>query len=129
MTLNGTIAHLQPYPELAGRAIHPTGFRLLVRPLDPETEIKLASGLVLAKPVQTVDREVGGMDLGQVLEVGPTCWKDQGGGQWCKPGDYIRFYAYKGAVVEDPQNEGKFLFLLNDLDVLGVYGEVPSDGR
>ena len=128
--MDGTIAHLQPYPELSGRSIHPAGFRLLVRPLEPEKEIKFASGITLAKPLNTVDREKGGMDLGQVLEVGSACWlrPDHGGEPWCKKGDFIRFYAYKGAPVEDPENEGKILLVINDSDVIGVYGEAQAHG-
>ena len=124
--MDSTIRHLQPYPELEGKTIHPAGFRLLVRPLKPQTEIKTASGVVLHKPDQTVDKEKGGMDLGQVLEVGAACWlrPDHGDELWCYSGDYIRFYAYKGAPVEHPVHGT--CIILNDSDVIGVYSnEVP----
>ena len=114
--------HLQDYPELAGKSIHPAGWRILVRRLDPGKEIKLASGVVLTKPDQTVAMEKGGMDIGQVLEIGTACWlrHDHGTTPWCSVGDFIRFYAYKGADVEDETGD-RSLALLNDSDVLGVY--------
>jgi co-chaperonin GroES (HSP10) len=126
--MDKTVQHLQPYPELEGKIIHPAGFRLLVRPLTPQTGIKTSSGIVLHKPEQTIDREKGGMDLGEVLEVGTACWKrpDHGSEPWCKVGDYIRFYAYKGAPVEHPTHGT--VFIVNDSDVLGVYQDEVAHG-
>ena len=126
--MDRTVQHLQPYPELEGKTIHPAGFRLLVRPLAPEAEIKTKSGVLLYKTEQTVDREKGGMDLGEVIEVGAACWlrPDHGSKPWCKAGDYIRFYAYKGATVEHPTHGA--LFILNDSDVIGVYRDEASHG-
>jgi len=105
--------------------IIPCGHRLLVRAdvaveKDDAYVRAKAMGIEIAK--STVAQEQTGMDRGTVLDIGPTCWQhsDYGGNPWCGVGDRVIYAKHAGKVIEQ---DGEFLVLLNDEDVVAVIKE------
>jgi co-chaperonin GroES (HSP10) len=94
--------------------VKPSGHRLVVYPIP--TKKQSSGGIVI--PDTLVDREDMAQVEALVLSVGPTCWKDQPGGAWCKEGDTILMAKYSGLVRKGP--DGRTYRVINDLDVVGV---------
>lgn len=97
------------------------GYRLIVRPEDPE-ETYGDSKIVL---VQDQRQARAAVNFGEVLSVGKHAWKGYKGGAeeaWCEVGDRICWAQYSGYDVEDPVT-GEKLRVLNDEDVVAVIKE------
>lgn len=108
--------------RIAPRTIpNPTSFHLIVRPDDVEEVTE--SGIVLTNYENQLDYEQNGAVTGYVLKMGPTCYEGFAGDPWCKVDDHIHFKRHVADMINDPENVGKKLFLINDENVLGVYDE------
>lgn len=65
-------------------------------------------------------REQAAVDRGEVVEVGPTAFKDFGLSEApIKVGDTVVYARYAGKTVEDPSTKEKFV-ALNDEDLVAV---------
>lgn len=93
--------------------IHPTGYRVIVKPDEIETET--ASGIVL---VQDEKLERAGQQRGTLVAVGKEAWKDDSE-PFAEVGDWILYSRYAGRVVEDPITDEQY-WIMNDEDVLCV---------
>lgn len=94
------------------------GYRVLVKPDDPETVSKGGIIMVLDEKL-----ERSGQQFGHVVGIGPTCW--QGSikqDPWCKTGDRVLFSKHAGRFVYDP-NTSEELMIMNDDDILAVVKE------
>lgn len=87
------------------------GHRVLVKP--KQIEEKTAGGIII--PDQTRDKEQAGIDEGEVIAIGPTAFKDLGGFDWVKVGDWVVWPRYAGKPYED---EGILYHAINDEDIL-----------
>ena len=100
----------------------PTGWRMLVLPFRMSEKSK--GGVLFAN--ETVDRQQVASQCGNVLAMGPDCYKDEerySEGPWCKVGDWVVFARYAGSRI---QIEGGEVRLLNDDEVLATV-EDPTD--
>jgi len=88
----------------------PKGYRILISV--PEIEEKTKGGIIRPDSLKT--KEETASIVGQVLELGPDCYRDPDrfpNGPYCKEGDWIMFRAYSGTRF---RIEGKEFRLLND---------------
>lgn len=103
--------------------IIPVGHRVLVRQekYDEHDEIfkrAKASGIEIVK-----DKEVryqASVDVGTIVSIGKTAWKDFGGEPWASTGDKVVFAKNSGKRVEDPEDKETPYVLLNDEDVVAI---------
>ena len=111
----------------------PAGWRVLIKPLDPEDRITTKSGFTLLKPDETKDNDKLKMVVAEVVAVGPLAYKDEdkyGRAEfdfdgtvlatpepWCKPGDYVLIARFAGSRFKV---EGEEYRLINDDEVLGT---------
>lgn len=97
--------------------IAPLLHRILVKPDSVET--KTASGIVLAINEK---REQAAAEIGTVVAIGPTCFKDFGmDADILKGGDRVYFAKYSGKVVKDV--DGEEYTILNDEDIVAILKE------
>lgn len=109
--------------------IIPVGHRILVRQEnydenDPIFKSAKAAGIVVQK-----DREIryqASVNVGTVLAMGKTAYKDFGGDPWVEKGDLVVFAKNSGLRVVDPieknlpeENQTPFV-VLNDEDVVAI---------
>ncbi len=100
----------------------PTGWRMLVLPFRMKEKTK--GGVLLG--TETIDRQQVASQCGNVLAMGPDCYKDPerfSDGPWCKVGDWVVFARYAGSRIEI---EGGEVRLLNDDEVLATVQD-PTD--
>lgn len=97
------------------------GHKILVKPEVVKEEEVSAGGIVIPKKSETVKMERRGVEKGEVLAVGNTCWKgdnynsnDPAWEPWCKVGDKIFFSRYSGKSLFDGDVE---YLILNDDDI------------
>lgn len=101
-----------------------TGCRILVRPKALEEHDKV---LASAKKAGLILREVDerkeqiNVDQGTVLQIGSKCHEDYVGD--LEVGDIIGYAKFGGKFFPDPDNEGKFLLIINDEDVICIFKE------
>ena len=114
------------------------GIHVVVAPYKAKTMSR--GGIVLAI---NEDRERAGAQMGTVLSIGPSAWRNElygfkpfmgwhwnGWKPWCKVGDKIFFKRYAGLEVcinDSPDlkdSEREFVRILNDEDVQGIFEEV-----
>lgn len=103
--------------------IKPVGHRVLVRQESfEETDEVFRSaqraGIEIIKDKQVRYQE--SVDIGEVIAVGSTAWKDFGGEPWAQVGDKIVFAKHAGKRVEDPENKDAHFVVLNDEDVVAI---------
>lgn len=97
--------------------IQPLLHRIVVKP-DP-VETKTAGGIILAINEK---REQAAAEIGTVVSVGPTCFKDFGqDSEILKGGDRVYFAKYAGKTVKDV--DGEEYVILNDEDVVAILKE------
>ncbi len=106
--------------------IIPCGHRILVQQELYEENDEVfrrarQAGIEIAKDSNTRYQE--SVDVGIVLLVGPTAWKDFGDMPWASAGDKVYFAKHAGKKVEDPQNKDKHYVILNDEDIVAVIKE------
>jgi co-chaperonin GroES (HSP10) len=90
----------------------PAGYRLSVK--IKEVEKVTESGIILAIDEK---RERAAIDVGTVVAIGKTCWKDVGDGTpWCKEGDLVIFARNAGKFITDPDT-GEDYLIVNDQDI------------
>ena len=95
--------------------LNPAGHKLLVKPKPVETVT--ASGIILSLEEE---RYMEATTEGTVVAVGPTAYlKVDDGRPWVKPGDYISYGKYAGAIVVDPETQEKFV-VIHDVDVVAI---------
>lgn len=104
----------------------PCGHRILVEQEQYEEHDEVfkrarAAGIEISKDPKTRYQE--SVDIGIVLQVGPTAWKDFGDSPWAAVGDKVYFAKHAGKQVEDPENKDKHYVILNDEDVVAVIKE------
>ena len=99
----------------------PTGWRMLVLPFRMDEKSK--GGVLFAH--ETIDKQQVASQCGNVLAMGPDCYKDKDRFQepWCKVGDWVIFARYAGSRIEIDGGEVR---LLNDDEVLATVQD-PTD--
>ena len=102
------------------------GHRVLVKPIkleqaDPAFAKAKAIGIELIEKTQRQEATI--IDVGTVVQIGPTAFKDFGGDPWCKVGDTISYTRHGGKFVKDPESDEEWL-VLNDEDVVMVWEKV-----
>jgi co-chaperonin GroES (HSP10) len=107
--------------------IKPCGHRLVVKPFKQvEVDEVMKKHSEFLKGFEIVNsnkkREDASVDVGTVVDIGPTAWKDFGGTPWCEVGDTVVFAKFAGKFLENPFNDSaEPVFLINDEDVVGVF--------
>lgn len=94
--------------------LEPVLWRILIKP-DP-VETKTSSGLIIAKDVK---REEAATERGTVAAIGSTAFKAYDSDPPFKVGDRVYFAKYAGKIVEDVEENEKYI-LLNDEDIVAV---------
>jgi co-chaperonin GroES (HSP10) len=103
--------------------IIPAGHRILVKQdaYDEKDEVfrsARAAGIEVIKD-KTV-RYQESVDVGTIIKVGPTAWKDFGGSPWAEEGDKVVFAKHAGKRVEDPEDKDSHYVILNDEDIVAI---------
>ena len=98
-----------------------TGCRILVRPkaLEEHDKVRasaIAAGIKLLE--QNERKEQINVDQGTVLQIGSNCHQDYVGD--LQVGDVIGYAKFGGKFFPDPDNDGKFLLIINDEDVICI---------
>jgi len=122
------VLHLKDHAFAEGALPKPSGFRLLIQPIDvAETS---AGGIALVTDTQEAQRY--NRYVGKVMAIGPDAYHAQrtvsGGslmfptGPWCREGDWVVFSQYSGAAINVCDTEGEVVSLrfINDDSVLAV---------
>ena len=94
----------------------PTGLRILVLPFKINEKTK--GGVLLGH--ETIERQQVGSQCGNVLAMGPHCYKDPlryPDGPWCKVNDWVVFARYAGSRIEI---EGGEVRILNEDEILAT---------
>jgi co-chaperonin GroES (HSP10) len=99
---------------LNSSGIKAVGWTVLVKPA--EIEKKSESGIILHAPTEE-DRAQLAQCFGQVVEIGPIAWVDEGQAR-CKVGDRVIFRRYAGEQFDG--DDGVKYRLMNDKDVLAI---------
>ncbi len=102
--------------------IIPCGHRVLVKQLQLEAvddTLKIAREIGLEIVGDDQKRRQEGMDMGVVVAIGPTAFKDFGGEAWCQVGDVIAFAKYSGKAVQDQVTKEKYQ-VCNDEDIVCI---------
>lgn len=103
--------------------IIPLGHRLLVKPqkieeVDKNYAAAVKLGLVI--PDEAARKEQIAVDIGVVVDMGKTAFKDFGGDPWCNIGDKVAYTRYGGKLMKDPDTSEEYI-VLNDEDVIAKY--------
>jgi len=104
-------------PATAG----PVGWRIMIRDHIPAKVTH--GGVILAD--ESVQHAEHLNYVGQVVEMGPDCYKHakfQQGGPWCKIGDFIVFGRYAGQRIKFKGSDVTYRFV-NDDEVLAVISD------
>lgn len=94
--------------------IKAVGWTVLVEPA--EVEKKSESGIILHAPTEE-DRIQLAQCFGQVVDIGPIAWADEGVPR-CKIGDKIIFRRYAGEQFDG--DDGVKYRLMNDKDIMAI---------
>lgn len=109
--------------------LKPTGYYVLVKM--EAVEVTSDGGIILSTKEEH-EREQGGHDIGEIVEIGPTAWNGFQGcdaptaveraKQWgCEIGDKVEFNRYEGKVPR--YEEFKDYRIIQDAHIIGVIGE------
>lgn len=109
--------------------IIPCGHRLLIKQLNVEdtddvTKRAKAAGILVES--DEYKRRQEGMDMGEVISIGPTAFKDFGGEAWCTVGDIVAFAKYSGKAVQDQVTKEKYQ-VCNDEDIVCILKGIKND--
>lgn len=107
----------------------PCGHRLVIKQLaleevDDTTQRAKRMGLVIEGGEQ--QRRQDGIDMGEVMAIGPTAFKDFGGEAWCAVGDIVAFAKYSGKTVQDQVTKDKYQ-VCNDEDIVCILKGIKND--
>ena len=95
--------------------IKPILYRMVLK-LD-EVEKKTQGGIII--PEEVSKRERRAVEIGTVIALGPTCYKDYDvASDYIKPGDRVVIAKYSGKDVTDVDD--KEYVIINDVDVLCI---------
>lgn len=104
-------------------AIKPILHRILVKPddvLEKDENYKKARELGLIVAEKEREREQAAIDTGEVVDFGPTVFKDFGVDYIpIAVGDTVVYARYAGKVIVDPATKIKYV-ALNDEDVIAI---------
>ena len=106
----------EKYKEETDKLPKPTGWRIIVLPFRMDEKTK--GGILMGQ--DTLDKQQVASQCGNVLAMGPQCYKDQErypDGPWCKKGDWVIFARYAGSRI---QIEGGEIRLLNEDEILAT---------
>ena len=98
--------------------IHPSGHRLLIKPLEIE---EVSSGRIILSTAGQNEREQMANTTGEVIEMGQGCFLDMPYGDinpWCKVGDRIVYAKYAGLLYQG--KDGKRYRIINDDNVVAT---------
>jgi len=116
------------YPQSAAIPLTPSGWRILLKPVEPPKEVKTRSGVVFHLPDDKADELKLRSMLAEVIAVGPLAYRDEGKfgpnpQPWCKVGDHVLIARFAGSrhVIDKVEYR-----LLNDDEILGVWHEAPE---
>ena len=110
------LALAEKYKEETEKLPKPTGWRIIVLPFRMDEKTK--GGILMGQ--DTLDKQQVASQCGNVLAMGPQCYKDQErypDGPWCKKGDWVIFARYAGSRI---QIEGGEIRLLNEDEILAT---------
>ena len=101
------------------------GHRLLVKPItldehDPAFAAARKMGIALIEKTERQEATI--IASGIVVQVGPTAFLEVGGTAWCSVGDRIDYVRHGGMFVSDPDDKESKWLVINDEDVLVVWG-------
>lgn len=100
--------------------ITPRGNKVLIRPEAIETVTK--GGIYL--PTTVEEREAMAQMYGEVIAVGPMCWKDEVEAR-CAAGDRVIFAKYAGEIF--PGNDGVKYRLVNARDIVATVDRIAQE--
>lgn len=104
-------------------SIHPKGRRVLVKPDEVESTVKMQLGdgqFVEFELAQDRKLERSAVMKGTVEEVGHLAWKDfSDETPWCQPGDRVMWAPFSGQRIKDPVTD-EYYVIMNDEDILGT---------
>ena len=104
-------------------AIKPVGHRVLVKQETYEDTDEVFRSAKRAGIEFVKDKSVRyqeSVDIGDVIAVGSTAWKDFGGVPWAEVGDRVVFAKHAGKKVEAPENKEAHFVILNDEDIVAI---------
>lgn len=94
------------------------GYRILLKPEEIDDKIKYGD-LELVKHEVTKDSDKRNVQKGEVLQVGPDCYKDGDvKAPWCKPGDTVIINPHSGHNFYD--DEDNWFIIVNEEDILAT---------
>lgn len=98
--------------------------RISVRPFDRDEwdeDRKKAKSLGFALPESPEDARVkASIDIGTILEIGPTAFKDYTETVPVKVGDIVAYVKNAGKLIKNPLTDEE-VYMLNDIDLLAVF--------
>jgi co-chaperonin GroES (HSP10) len=104
------------------------GHRVLIKPdnledIDPAMASAKKAGMVFLAKTERDEATI--IDIGTVVQIGPTAYKDFGGADnWCKVGDKVSYTRHGGKMLSDPDNAETKWLVLNDEDIIMVWEKV-----
>lgn len=131
MTSSSELAERVVLHDMPEHPIAAVGWRIVVKPVDPVTEV---NGIAL--PKEAIQAQEYLRYIGQVVDVGPLAYSDERfsprgtelktlehpsvltNQAWCKAGDWIAFGRHAGQEVKS--KDGIRYRILNDDDVLAI---------
>lgn len=94
--------------------IIPAGHKVLIRPKPVE---KYSGAIEL---IVNEDRELAATTEGEVIAIGETAYmKVDDGRAWVKPGDYVLYAKYAGALAVDPDTDVQYV-VVHDVDIVCI---------
>lgn len=108
----------------------PVAHRILVQ-LErvDDGEQRSAGGIITRRSLtdSELQRDMAAQEEGTVVAIGPTAFKDFGGGEaWCKEGDKVFIVRYSGTNFVDKET-GDMFRIINDEDIYAIIQEDKVD--
>lgn len=108
--------------------LQPLGHRVLIDPNFEGDTIREGALKDFQFVGESVEMERAATQIGVIVAIGPTAWKDFHPGEpWAKVGDKIYFAKYAHKVVKG--EEEKEYFLINDEDCMCKINETKDEGQ
>lgn len=103
------------------------GHRILIKPdtlddVDPVFASARKAGFQFAEKTERQEATI--IDIGTVIQIGPTAYDAFGGAdKWCKVGDRVSYTRHGGKTIHNPDNQEEKWLVLNDEDVIMVWSK------